>query len=300
MRPLAAPGAVAFPLLLALLAPPARAQCPEEPPLSNYVGGGSVVCPCFIEGERAGAVLTAPPADYPIEILRVGIGWGSASGGAPQSLEAAVLVYGAGLPNPGAPIASLPGPVLTDGAINEYDLEPLPGEIVVASGAFTVALEFLNENAGDIFAPSVVHDGNGCQAGKNVVYAIPGGWFNACALGVTGDWVFFAVYRPVGCGMGVEEALLASGDALLVAPSPFTDRTSVDYVLEREGSVRLTVHDVAGRAVATLFEGARGAGHHAAAWDGRRADGSRAASGIYFVTLETGARDLTRKVVLSR
>ena len=35
----------------------AWAQCPEEPALQNWTGGGTATCPCFIPGERAGAVL---------------------------------------------------------------------------------------------------------------------------------------------------------------------------------------------------------------------------------------------------
>ena len=100
-----------------------------------------------------------PPGDFPIEILKVGIGWGSVFGGAPDSLEQAIHIYEGGLPNPGAPMFSLLGPVLVDGVINEFDLEPLPGEIIIDSGPFTVTLEFFNQNANDVFAPTVVHDG---------------------------------------------------------------------------------------------------------------------------------------------
>jgi hypothetical protein len=90
---------------------------------------------------------------------------------------------------------------MTDGFINEFDFEPLPGEIIVAAGAFTVTLEIGTENVGQIFNASAVHDGNGCIAGKNVVFAIPGGWSDACSLGVTGDWVVQVVYRQTNCGV---------------------------------------------------------------------------------------------------
>ncbi|MBN2382793.1 hypothetical protein JXQ70_07915 [bacterium] len=173
-------------------------QCEEEYTLQNYTGVGQVVCPCFVAGEEAGVVLEAPAAHYPIEILRIGIGWGSQMGGAPDSLEQSIHIYGAGLPDPGSPIFSLDGPVLTDGAINEFDLEPLPGEVIIDSGPFSVTLEFYNDNVGDPYAPSTVHDGNGCQSGKNLVYAIPGGWYNACSLGISGDWVFYVIYCANG------------------------------------------------------------------------------------------------------
>ena len=187
-----------LPCLLALSAD-TKAQCPEQPQLQNWTGGGQVACPCFIPGGQAGAVLNLPSNIYPIEILRVGIAWGSQFGGSPNAIEQAIRIYGSGLPNPGVPLFSLDGPQLTDGVVNEFNLEPLPGQIIISSGPFTVALEFLNSNSGDPFSPTVVHDGNGCQLGKNVVYASPGGWQDACLLGVTGDWVFYVVYRQVNC-----------------------------------------------------------------------------------------------------
>ncbi len=201
MRPFdttAAPHCAAL-LLATLMAPAMQAQCPSEPPLRNYTGSGTVTCPCFVAGERAGVVLQAPAIHYPLEILKVRIGWGSQFGGTRPSTERAILIYPSGLPNPGSPQLTFPSPVLTDGFINEFDLQAVTGNKTITSGPFTVALEFANSNAGQLFAPSVVHDGNGCQRGANVVFAIPGGWNDACALGVTGDWLFEVVYRPVNC-----------------------------------------------------------------------------------------------------
>jgi len=291
--------------LPALMAVPSQvaAVCPEEAPLKNYTGTGSVICPCFVTGEEAGAVLQASAEHYPIEILRVGIGWASQYGGAPQSLEEAIKIYPAGLPNPGTPISTLPGPVLNDGYINEFNLEPLPGEIVINSGKFTVTLEFLNSNAGDPFAPSMIHDGNGCQAGKNVVFAVPGGRHSACALGVTGDWVVYAVYRQVDCGAGVgEELVVSSRPALLLAPqpNPFCGETRVRFFLERPGEVNLAVLDVQGRTVATLASGMFPAGVHSATWPGVADGGIPAAAGVYFVTMTAGTDRQTQRVVLTR
>jgi len=286
--------AMAFPLM---------AQCPDEPPLANYTGAGSVVCACFISGEEAGAVLDAPSDHYPIEILRVGIGWGSQFGGAPQSLEQAIHVYENGLPAPGTPIFTLSGPVLNDGFINVFDLEPFAGEVLVDSGPFTVTLEFLNTNSGDVFAPSMVHDGNGCQSGKNAVYVIPGGWYDACVLGVTGDWVVYAVYRQVNCGAGVGDEVVASGDlAVLIKPepNPFTSETRLEFVLTREQSIDLAVYDVHGRRVSTVARGVYDAGSHREGWSGKASDGTALSPGMYFISLEAGEFRSTQRVVLGR
>ena len=278
-------------------------SCPEEAPLKNYTGGGSVICPCFAQGEEAGAVLQAPAQHYPIEILRVGIGWASQYGGAPQSLEEAIHIYAAGLPNPGTPIFSLPGPVMNDGYINEFNLEPLSGEITINSGPFTVTLEFLNANAGDPFAPSMIHDGNGCQPGKNVVYAVPGGWYDARTLGVTGDWIVYAIYRQVNCGAGVgEDLVVASQPAALFSPqpNPFRSDMQIRFLVADQGEVDLSVLDVRGRLVATLASGTFSPGVHTAVWSGMAAGGRPAAAGIYFVMMQAGSVRQTQRVVLTR
>lgn len=231
----------AFVLALAatalLSASRAHAQCTETT-FQNYTGAGQIVCPCFVTGEQAGAVFTLPASAYPIEILKVGIGWGSQFGGNPQSFQEAIHIYAGGLPNPGAPIFSLPGPVLNDGVINEFNLGPLPGEIVIASGAFTVTLEFATDS--DIFSPSMVHDGNGCQAGKNVVYAVPGGWLNACALGVTGDWVVYVKYRSL------KVTASASPPQVVFSNVPANQATCNNVNITNTGCDTLLIHGISG------------------------------------------------------
>lgn len=278
-------------------------ECPEEAPLQNYTGGGSVVCPCFAAGEEGGAVLVAPSEHYPIEILRVGIGWGSMYGGTGQTLEQAIHIYDAGLPDPGTPIFTLEGPMLTDGYVNQFDLEPTPGEIIIDSGAFTVTLEFMNANAGDPYAPSMVHDGNGCQSAKNVVYAVPGVWYDACLLGVSGDWIVYAVYRQVNCCAGVgEEFVVLNDPAVLVGPhpNPFSSETRFTFLLARPGPVDLSIYDVRGQRIATLADGAFAAGPHSATWSGTGPDRKPMGPGIYFATIKVGDFRSTQRVVLTR
>ncbi len=278
----------------------AGAQCVEQPPLQNWTGGGAVVCPCFVKGEQGGSVFTVPPAHFPIQIIKVGIGWGSQNGGTGTIEEAAIHIYNAGLPNPGTPIFNLLGPNLTDGFINEFDLEPEPGDIIVNSGPVTVTLELLFDST--ISGPSLVHDGNGCQSGKNVVYAIPGGWINVCSAGLTGDWVFTMTYRslcPVSVG---EEFILASEGAppLVSLPNPFVDATRIEFRLAREAAVDLAVFDASGRRVAVLLSGPAAPGLHEATWDGTDLFGRRVASGTYFLRLDAGGRTATRPLNLMR
>jgi len=78
-------------------------------------------------------------------------------------------------------------------------------------------------------------------------------------------------------------------------PNPFNPTARVEYELPRPSAISLTVHDLLGRRVAVLAEGLRAAGRHEAV-----IDGSRLASGLYFVTLEAAGQVETRKVLLVR
>ena len=192
-------------IVLIAFATPAFAQCPEKGPTNSHDGIGQVACPCFLAGEQAGVVFDVPAEDYPIEILRVGVGWGSQLGGAALQTETAIHIYGGVLPDPGAPLFTLTGPQLSDGFVNEFDLATQGGPAAVSSGPFLVALEFANSNSGSPFVASTILDANGCQAGRNAIFAIPGGWIDGCMAGLTGDWVFHIVYRTENCDVPTEK-----------------------------------------------------------------------------------------------
>lgn len=64
---------------------------------------------------------------------------------------------------------------------------------------------------------------------------------------------------------------------------------------------RWAPYDVAGRRVATLFDGAvRSGAPRTLNWDGRSDTGERAASGVYFLRLETPAGAVTHKVLMAK
>jgi cyclomaltodextrinase / maltogenic alpha-amylase / neopullulanase len=83
-------------------------------------------------------------------------------------------------------------------------------------------------------------------------------------------------------------------------PNPFNPATAIQYDLEKEAEVRMEIFDLAGRRVKTLVAGSRPPGRHLAAWDGIRADGLPAASGIYLCRFQAGAAVQTRKMILMR
>jgi hypothetical protein len=83
--------------------------------------------------------------------------------------------------------------------------------------------------------------------------------------------------------------------ALAVAPAPFAAATTLRYRLPVGGRVRLVAFDAAGRALATLRDGAAEAGEHTATFDARGV-----APGLVVFRLETGSGTITRKTVRLR
>ena len=184
-------------------------------------GGSAVIVGDFVVGEQAGVRLTSPCNG---SIVAVQIGWLSYFGGTGYSLEEAIHIYdGSTFPTPGTELETLEGPALTDGALNEFryldDQGAIPLNVPVTAGQqFYVTLEFANDThvGSPNYSASVFRDVSGCQAGKNVLYAIPGGWFNFCTF-LQGDLVIRAVIDCPGvtggcchadgtCENAVEEA----------------------------------------------------------------------------------------------
>ncbi len=76
-------------------------------------------------------------------------------------------------------------------------------------------------------------------------------------------------------------------------PNPFNPVTVIRYSLQRAGLVRLTVHDLLGREIASLVEAQRPAGEHEVEFDARGL-----ASGIYVCRLQSGGSAAIRKMML--
>lgn len=76
-------------------------------------------------------------------------------------------------------------------------------------------------------------------------------------------------------------------------PNPFNPTTAISFELAQSGPVRLMVHDLLGREVATLVDGVRPAGRHQVHFNA-----SAESSGMYLYTLETPTSRQTRRMLL--
>ncbi len=85
-------------------------------------------------------------------------------------------------------------------------------------------------------------------------------------------------------------------------PNPLRagESAALDLALPARERVVAEIHDVLGRRVATLADGAMEAGRHRLVWDGGGSDGRPGAAGVYFLRVRAGAEERTRKILVIR
>ena len=76
-------------------------------------------------------------------------------------------------------------------------------------------------------------------------------------------------------------------------PNPFNPSTKISFVLGESGLTKLSIYNVLGQKVATLFEKELSVGYHE-----YKFDASSLSSGIYFYRLESGKYSAVHKMML--
>jgi hypothetical protein len=83
-------------------------------------------------------------------------------------------------------------------------------------------------------------------------------------------------------------------------PNPFNPNTIIYYSLPEEMKVDLSIYNIKGQKVRTIYKGRSGAGKHIVYWNGRDTNEKPVSSGIYFYKLEADNKELTRKMLLMK
>ncbi|MBC8479831.1 MAG: T9SS type A sorting domain-containing protein, partial [FCB group bacterium] len=77
-------------------------------------------------------------------------------------------------------------------------------------------------------------------------------------------------------------------------PNPFNNFTTLSYDLPADGVMSLIVYDITGREIQRLVDsGFQNAGNYSMVWKAEEVS-----SGLYFIRMESGDFNFTRKVVL--
>lgn len=83
-------------------------------------------------------------------------------------------------------------------------------------------------------------------------------------------------------------------------PNPFNPETSIVFELSNRNHIILTVYNLLGRKIRTLFVGVKEAGIHTVQWNGRDEQGIDVPTGLYFYRIEAGNIKITQKMSLIR
>jgi hypothetical protein len=83
-------------------------------------------------------------------------------------------------------------------------------------------------------------------------------------------------------------------------PNPSPAEVRIAYALPVAGRVRITVHDLTGRTLATLCDDVQASGAHVAHWNGSDDRGRPAPAGIYVVRLESAGATAMRRIARVR
>jgi len=104
-----------------------------------------------------------------------------------------------------------------------------------------------------------------------------------------------SAFRIAPAGVAGPRTALPRDWSLFVSPNPSSGRTTVRWDVPRRGSVRVSLHDAAGRLVKALALGEAEPGRYAA----EARISSSLPAGVYFCTLDAREKRISRKVVLT-
>ena len=128
----------------------------------------------------------------------------------------------------------------------------------------------------------------------------PRGWVQAEGQTKSGGRIVLEDAEPGIYGLGKAASVAIEGLRISRAkPNPFNLSCSIVVSAPPGLSTRVSVFDVRGRRVATIFSG-RVEGAAPLSWDGRDTNGSAVSSGIYFLRAEAGSMVASEKVILVR
>jgi hypothetical protein len=125
-------------------------------------------------------------------------------------------------------------------------------------------------------------------------------WQGSLLLG--GRMLYAGSQRTQGLAAwaGAEYSVAPRLDVLQVGPNPARSTLLLSWTQSGPGAASFTVFDVRGRRVARVPVGFRPGGRQSHTWNLLHSDGQPAATGIYFVRLETERSQSARKVAVVR
>jgi len=184
-----------------------------------------------------------------------------------------------------------------NGVLTTVSSSPLAGrQAFVGQSAGFPALSSVTVNLGTTYAGQTIQIRfrAGCDQATGAA-----GWSidDLAFSGLTNTPFQDVIADPGPCvAVGVDGEPPAALSFAVAGANPAVGGARFRFALPRRSHVRITIHDVAGRRVATLADGEYPAGVHAAEWQASR--GSVPRSGVYFARMLVEGQALERRLVL--
>ncbi|NUN69519.1 MAG: T9SS type A sorting domain-containing protein [Bacteroidetes bacterium] len=211
-----------------------------------------------------------------------------------------------GFPQTYIPGTSYPVTVKHSGGstIANYNCTTRKGNTTAAGGTFTVVSNATLYSVSGYEAG--VHAASNNTDSSRFIWNAPAAGSGAVSLYVSGSQgsksgpntkvVLTAAESPTA--VGTEPVVPAAFTLEQNYPNPFNPATVIRFSIPRAGQVELTLNDLVGNKVRTLFSGPMERGAHSITVDlSDNGIHQPLASGVYFYTLRYGAQVLTRKLV---
>ncbi|MFC1572160.1 T9SS type A sorting domain-containing protein [Candidatus Eisenbacteria bacterium] len=200
---------------------------------------------------------------------------------------------------PGPPVCSA-DPYYTDNialAINSHEQIVGHAQCIASGGSLAAFLwqDGVMYNLNDLIPPGsgwdLIKALDINDAGEIVGLGIaPGG----------GSYIRAFLLVPTDPSMSVSPNEMSSPHRVNVAPNPFHLDTRISYVLQTPGPVCVSIHDIAGRYIATLRDGFQPAGSHSLTWDAVTYESGASQDGIYFVRVGSNDGVRVRRLIRFR
>jgi hypothetical protein len=141
------------------------------------------------------------------------------------------------------------------------------------------------------FSPQIIHiDSTFDDRNGSVAFYLPDGRTEITPAFVGGN----LIYDPLS---GTENQSPMPGNFSLMQnyPNPFNAQTTISYSLPVSAPVNLTIYNIFGQKVTSLYDGVQTAGEHQVVWDAKDMT-----SGIYFYTIKSGQYTQAMKCLLAK
>lgn len=187
----------------------------------------------------------------------------------------------------------------TDGGITWHD------KLFSGTGYFVQGLGFLNDTlgwgGGTTLAPKQTTDGGETWTPMTIGNQLNRfRKVNDSLMYVVGASVWKYTVGTTAGAVRPKDALPSAPMLAQNYPNPFNPRTTIEFTVPEEGHTVISVYDVNGQWVRTLFSGPARPGRMSVSWDGRIESDEEAASGTYFYRLETKRFTESKKMILLR